>query len=58
MKLLIAGLAAVLLLAGAPVWADSWKDESGHGWRMKHWEKQKKYWEEHHKHQEESGGPV
>lgn len=51
MKLLIAGLATGLFLAGAPAWADSWKDESGHGWRGngRHWENR---WERHHGHHE------
>jgi hypothetical protein len=33
MKATIAGLATGLMLAGAPAFADSWKDESGHSWR-------------------------
>jgi hypothetical protein len=63
MKLLIAGLATGLFLAGTPVWADSWKNESGHGWREIHWEqprrhaenrweRQERRWERHHRQRE------
>jgi hypothetical protein len=33
MKATIAGLTAGLMFMGAPAFADSWKDESGRGWR-------------------------
>lgn len=33
MRLMIAGLATGLLLAGAPAWADAWNDASARGWR-------------------------
>ena len=56
MKLLIAGLATGLFLAGAPVWADSWKNESGDGWRRTHWEQPGRHsenrWERHHRQHE------
>jgi hypothetical protein len=51
MKLSIAGLATGLLLAGAPAWADSWRNDSGHGWRGNSWGPQARHgdqrWERH-----------
>lgn len=54
MKLLTAGLATGLLLAGAPVWADSWTNESGRELRAVHWEQSRGHWERHHRHRERS----
>ena len=60
MRLLIAGLATGLLLAGAPAFADSWKDESGRGWRgsgSQHvghrdhgWGRHDRHWDRRHHH--------
>src|SRR5688500_9976962 len=49
MKALLTTIFAGALLATSPAWADSWKDESGHGRHGKH---EHKHWEKHRKHAE------
>lgn len=58
MKRLATGLVTALLIAATPAWADSWKNERGHGngYRQTHWDHRSerghrehpRHWDRHH----------